>query len=507
VEKRANLNKIYEKIKKKYSLREFTIYAFVGYYKHKRNTLLVCFSNQKIFIGDEKDKVSFCGVYTYKDIRSLNFVPNDKNHFNSYIEIETENYKIFKIKGVGKEEFRKIKEIFKNQKEIYMKAFLEKVTTEEKKYDLVDENFSYSSVSSMIKKDEEKMMNENFIEFDKNQELKQKFTEEEIVEKPENLTKNENKYSGSTFYESLIQEEEITSDDLVSQSNLLVESIESSKNKKVVNDSLITNTNSFSSSFLANLLTNEETLLPGGKRTIFSEILKKIKELESKSLSINGIDTTPITLQKKVLKLNTVPVIVETKSINNVSNSDDDLENRLIFSRNWIEYTKHNVVDKVLGVDANGNGAYIDISKVGSSSSIDIFKAKEYKINDEVRSGLRSSQTISFLEKNGRPGLDFFYNNLKTNEKLNVFKYDGILFMGIKYYFNVYNEFSKLQKKSIRIFVEDKKINGEVFRKYELIFDDDLLTYKAYNERSQLIDDSSPNSSSYDLKWLMFFKE
>ncbi|MDE6563049.1 MAG: hypothetical protein K2J98_02070, partial [Malacoplasma sp.] len=347
--------------------------------------MLVCFSNQKIFIGDEKDKVSFCGVYTYKDIRSLNFVPNDKNHFNSYIEIETENYKIFKIKGVGKEEFRKIKEIFKNQKEIYMKAFLEKVTTEEKKYDLVDENFSYSSVSSMIKKDEEKMMNENFIEFDKDQELKQKFTEEEIVEKPENLTKNENKYSGSTFYESLIQEEEITSDDLVSQSNLLVESIESSKNKKVVNDSLITNTNSFSSSFLANLLTNEETLLPGGKRTIFSEILKKIKELESKSLSINGIDTTPITLQKKVLKLNTVPVIVETKSINNVSNSDDDLENRLIFSRNWIEYTKHNVVDKVLGVDANGNGAYIDISKVGSSSSIDIFKAKEYKINDEVR--------------------------------------------------------------------------------------------------------------------------
>ncbi|MDE6429316.1 MAG: hypothetical protein K2K18_02250, partial [Malacoplasma sp.] len=76
-----------------------------------------------------------------------------------------------------------------------------------------------------------------------------------------------------------------------------------------------------------------------------------------------------------------------------------------------------------------------------------------------------------------------------------------------KYYFNVYNEFSKLQKTSIRIFVEDKKINGEVFRKYELIFDDDLLTYKAYNERSQLIDDSSPNSSSYDLKWLMFFKE
>ncbi|MDE7087944.1 MAG: hypothetical protein K2O19_00220, partial [Malacoplasma sp.] len=361
------------------------------------------------------------------------------------------------------------------------------------------------SVSSMIKKDEEKQINENYVEHE-NPELKEKNIEDFFVEKKD-LTENPTKISESTFYESLIQEEEITSDDLVSQSNLLVESIESSKNKKVVNDSLITNTNSFSSSFLANLFTNEEALLPGGKRTIFAEILKKIKELESKSLAINGIDTTPVTLQKKVLKLNTVPVIVETKLINNVSNSDDDLENKLIFSRNWIEYTKHNVTDKVLGVDANGNGAYIDVSKVGSSSTIDIFKAKEYKINDEVRSGLRSSQTISFLEKNGRPGLDFFYNNLKTNEKLNVFKYDGILFLGVKYYFNVYNEFSKLQKKNIRIFVEDKRSNGEVFRKYELIFDDDLLTYKAYNERSQLIDDSSPNSSSYDLKWLMFFKE
>lgn len=501
--KKANLNKIYEKIQKKYSLREFTIYAFVGYYRHKKNTLLICFSNQKIFIGDEKDKVNFCGVYTYKDIRSLNFVHNDKNDFASYIEIETENYKTFKIKGVGKEEFKKIKDIFKHQKEIYVKSFLEKVSNEEKKYDLIDENFSYSSLSSMIKKDEDKKTSENFAE-NENLVWKENFIEDLLIEKSENLNNKKNKHS-ETFYESLIQEQEIVSDDLVSHSNLLADSIESTKNKKVVNDSLITNTNSFSSFFLANLFTNEETLLPGGKKTILADITKELNKLKSKNLAINGIDNTAINLQNKVLKLNTVPVIVETKPLNDTTN--DDLENRLIFSRNWIEYTKHNVTDKVLGVDANGNGAYIDISKVGSSNVIDIFKAKEYKINDEIRSGLRSSQTISFLEKNGRPGLDFFYNNLKTNEKLNVFKYDGILFLGTKYYFNVYNEFSKLQKKYIKIFVEDKKPNGDIFRKYELIFDEDLLTYKAYNERSQLIDDSSPNSSSYDLKWLMFFKE
>lgn len=504
--KKANISKIYEKIQKKYSLREITIHAFVGYHKFKKNTLLVCFSNQKIFIDDEKSKVFFSGVYTYRDIKEIKYHWNEKNELKSYIEFITENYNTFKIKGISKREFNKILEVFDKQKEIYVKSFLEKISSDEKKFELIDETFSYSSVSNFLKNNKNPENNTNNEE---RKDLENMILDKNLNNPVQDSNQEEQKKLINTSLNSVDEDKEpILSSDLINQSNLLVESLESPKNKKVVNDSLITNTNSFSSSYLVNLLTNEDTLLPGGKKTVVYYLSKKIKELESKSLAINGIDTTPIHLDKKVLKLNTIPVIVETKPISIQStNAEDELENRLIFTRNWIEYTKHNVVNKVLGVDANGNGAYIDISKASSTSTIDVYKAREYKVNDEVRSGLRSSLTIPFFEKNSRPGLDFFYNNSKTGEKLNITKYDGILFQGVKYYFNVYNEFSKLQKKYIRIFVEDKKSNGDIFRKYELIFEDDSVTYKAYNERSHIIDDTSPNSNSYDLKWLMFFKE
>lgn len=518
--KKANINKIYEKIQKKYSLREITIYAFVGYHKTKKNTLLICFSNQKIFIDDEKSKVPFSGVYTYRDIKEIKYYPNPnpKNELKSYIELITENYNTFRIKGISRHEFKKIRDVFHSQKEIYLKSFLEKISLDEKKFELIDENFSYSAISNSVKNNEtlENSASSQVIKevekIEKIKEIENFDFDDKLDESKIEVEHNEtDKLLNSTLYKSLgiDSEDSISANDLISKSNLLVDSLESpTKSRKVVNDGLVSNTNSFSSSYLVKLFTNEEALLPGGKKTMIYSLLKKIKEVESKSLAINGIDTTPINLDKKVLKLNTIPVIVETKPIvSQPTNSEDDVENRLIFTRNWIEYTKHNVVNKVLGVDANGNGAYIDISKASSNSVIDTFKAREYKINDEVRSGLRSSLTIPFYEKNGRPGLDFFYNNLKTGEKLNIAKYDGILFLGTKYYFNVYNEFSKLQKKYVRIFVEDKKSNGEIFRKYELIFEDDSITYKAYNERSQMIDDTSSNSSSYDLKWLMFFKE
>ena len=152
--KKANINKIYEKIQKKYSLREVTIYAFVGYYKFKKNTLLICFSNQKIFIDDEKGKVSFSGVYTYKNILEIRYTSHPKNDLKSYVELITENYNSFKIKGVSEEEFRRIKEVFSRQKEIYLKSFLEKINADEKNYDLIDENFSYSVVSNFVRKNE-----------------------------------------------------------------------------------------------------------------------------------------------------------------------------------------------------------------------------------------------------------------------------------------------------------------------------------------------------------------
>ena len=514
--KRANLDKIYEKIQKKYSLKERTLYAFVGFYKFKWNTLLICFSNQKVFIDDEHDKISFTGVYTYKEIKEFAYVENKKKSLKSYIQITTDKYKTFKIKGISKSEFTKIDEVFKAQKKFYISSFMEKLQNQNidrNEFDLINENYSYSSISNNLKRNEKEILNqeiENKVTMSEENKINQELATNTNNNVINNVIGNDTESRGvdnliSSYYNS---SNNTNTNDLINKSNLIVENIESSKHKKVVNDSLITTTNSFSSSYIANLFTNEEYLLPGGKKTIFSTVFKKIKQLESSSLAINGIDNTPINLDKKVLKLNTIPVIVETKPLNSqYVNDENSVENRLIFTRNWIEYTKHNVTNKVLGVDSNGNGVYIDMAKAVSSSTIDIYKAKEYKLNDELRSGLRSSQTVSFTERSGRPGLDFFYTNLKTGEKLNVNKYDGILFLGVKYYFNVYNEFSKLQKKYVRILVEEKKNNGDVFRRYELTFDDDLLTYKAFNERSQIIDDNSPNSNTYDLKWLTFFKD
>ncbi|MCF0217480.1 MAG: hypothetical protein HUJ42_00335 [Malacoplasma sp.] len=528
--KTANINKIFEKIHHRYSLREVTVYAFVGYYKNKKNTILFCFSNQKIFIDDEKNKIWFCGAYTYKDIKSLTFVPNQKAPQKSYLEIETDNHKTFKIKGVSHDEFKIIINVFKKQKEIYFKSFLGKVTNQENGFELIDETYTYSTLINSISsipskseyeqelKDKEekeiKALNSSKTQLiegydiDNEEDIDNHEIEMDEKEELQKLNFNSSARSINTsVYESLKNEKELSTNDLISHSNLLVESLESPKNKKVVNDTLATSNNTFSSVFISNLLTNQEFDLPGGKKTLFYFIDKRIKELESNNLAIKGIDSTPVRLDKKILKLNTVPVIIETKPLNSSSINDDENENHLFFSRNWIEYTKHNVTNKLLGVDEKGNGAYIDFNKANSSKTIDIFKAKEYKLNDEIRNGLRSSQTISFLERNGKPGINSFYTNLKNGEKLNVNQYDGIIFQGIKYYFGSYDEFSKLQKKYLRIFFEDKKINGEIFRKYELIFDDDLITYKAYNERSELINDSFKNSNSYDLKWLTFFKE
>lgn len=178
-----------------------------------------------------------------------------------------------------------------------------------------------------------------------------------------------------------------------------------------------------------------------------------------------------------------------------------------MFARNWIEFTKHNVTDKLLGVDSNGDGVYVDMKQTQTSHIIDVFKAKEYKIDDSIRHGLRSSQSISFHEKNQRLGIDSLYVNIKTGQKLMLEKYDGIIFLGIKYYFNTYNEFNSLQRRYLRIFHQDKKHNGDVYRSYELVFEDDLISYKAFNNKGAVIDDLSQNAASYDLKWLSFFRD
>ena len=467
--KKVDINLIYEKIHRKFSLQEVTQYAFVGYYKSKKNVVLVVFSNEKVFIDDEKDKVPYTGVYTYKEILKLDYFESSKQDIKSYIEFITSSETI-KIKGVSRPIFEEIVKCFNEQKDKYMKFFPEKMMSslrENKKYD--DEN--------------------NVVENEEFENLPEEATENII-----NTTVNQ-ELLNNDFKE--IENE--STDDLVVKSD-------NSKSKKVVNDTLISKTNTYSSAFLSSLFLADDQSLPSGQKTLFYDLTKKINFLESTSFSLNSIDTTPIKLDKKALKLNTVPIIAELEPLVQ-QHEKEQYETRFLFTRNWIEYTKHNVTDKVLGVDSNGNGAYLDLSRVSSTHVIDVFKAKEYKINDEIRSGLRSSQTISAYEKNGRAGIDSLYYNKATKKKLDIKKYDGIIFLGVKYYFNVYYEFSKLQREYTRIFVEDKKSSGEVYRRYELIFEDDLISYKAYNERGILVDDLYPNSASFDLKWLTFFKD
>lgn len=465
--KKADINKIYEKIHKKFSLQEINQYAFVGFYKNKKNVVLVVFSNEKVFIDDENEKVPYTGVYTYKEILKLNYNENSKNDLKSYVELWTSN-EVIKIKGISRQTFQEIVKNFNEQKDKYLKLFPEKMLS-----GLREMNGFYE------KKTEENQVDER--------------TEEEIrADKLINTTIDED------LLEELESKKESVNDYVVKESE--------AKSRKVVNDNLISKTNTYSSAYLSSLFLAEDQNLPSGQKTLFYDLSKKVNFLESTSFSLNSIDTTPIKLEKKALKLNTVPIIAELEPL--VQQHDkEQYETRFLFTRNWIEYTKHNVTDKVLGVDSNGNGVYLDLSKVNSSHRVDVFKAKEYKINDTIRSGLRSSQTISAYEKNGRYGIDSLYYNKTTKKRLSLKEYDGIIFMGVKYYFGVFNEFSKLQREYTRIFVEEKKSSGEIFRKYELIFEDDLISYKAYNERGILVDDLYPNAASFDLKWLTFFKD
>lgn len=463
--KKADINKIYEKIHKKFSLQEVNQYAFVGFYKNKKNVVLVVFSNEKVFIDDENEKVPYTGVYTYKEILKLNYTENSKNDLKSYIELRTSN-EIIKIKGISRQTFQEIVLNFNEQKDKYLKLFSEKMLS------------GLREVNGYYENDLVNNMDDDKDEFDKSDKIINTTIDENLLENQE--------------------KKESVNDYVVKESE--------AKSRKVVNDNLISKTNTYSSAYLSSLFLAEDQNLPSGQKTLFYDLSKKVNFLESTSFSLNSIDTTPIKLEKKALKLNTVPIIAELEPL--VQQHDKtEYETRFLFTRNWIEYTKHNVTDKVLGVDSNGNGVYLDLSKVNSSHRIDTFKAKEYKINDTIRSGLRSSQTISAYEKNGRYGIDSLYYNKTTKKRLSLKEYDGIIFMGVKYYFGVFNEFSKLQREYTRIFVEEKKSSGEIFRKYELIFEDDLISYKAYNERGILVDDLYPNAASFDLKWLTFFKD
>lgn len=452
--KKVSLNAIYNKILRKYSKDEITRYAVVCWYKRKSNVVVISLTNEKMFIESNKN-LSITGVYSYRDVSGFRYFPHQTKEHKSYclLSVSSENYT---LKGISKEVYEALDKIFENEREIFNNSKLGKSILQ-----------NINAISSM-----------DFLNKTKANEEK----EESSLEDKES---------------SKDQENIDVNDDYISNIG------GSKKPKRVVNDSMMSHTTSFSSMYVFELLSSLNATFPNGERSILNNFSDRIDTLEKNSIMHNNIDSFALKLDSKKSKLNTIPVLAEFTSLKN----PNDVETRILFARNWIEFTKHNVTDKLLGVDSNGDGVYVDMKQTQTSHVIDVFKAKEYKIDDCIRHGLRSSQNISFHEKNQRLGIDSLYVNIKTGQKLNLDKYDGIIFLGVKYYFNVYNEFNTLQRKYLRIFHQDKKHNGEIYRSYEIVFEDDLISYKAFNDKGAVIDDLSQNAASYDLKWLTFFRD
>lgn len=273
------------------------------------------------------------------------------------------------------------------------------------------------------------------------------------------------------------------------------------KAKRVINDTNVSLTTTLSSSYIIELLTDPKKPFPNNKYSVIKNIDERVLDLENTNLFNKPFDSINLKFTSNS-KLNTIPVLVEFSSLTN----KDKTENRLLFSRNWIEFTKHNVKNKLLGVDENGNGSYIDINNANKHQIIKSYKAKEYIFNGQARYGVRSSQKINYKDVDDKIGLESMYVDSLTNDKLDISKFDGIIFMNKKYYFEIPSEFEILQRK--KCFVSDLRVDR--YKKtilHTLLFEDNTLTYIAYDQDNNIIDDSYNGASIYDLRWLTFFKD
>lgn len=453
--KRVNINDLYNQIQKKYSLNEITKYALVCYYKWKRNLVFISFTNEKVFIISNKYDLAVSGVYSYQEINGFSFIEGKK--INSFIFKTTSGD--FTFKNITKEIYNEFLDVFEREKTIFINSKIGQNIMQSAS------NFNSLGLIKFEEENKEKLNNQEFIDFKLNSYDNNSSSDEQIV----NEQLSFNSYS--------------------------------KKNKRVVNDNASSSDTTFSSSYISSLLSDKNQSLPNNKQTLLKNIDDRLVVVERTNIFDKPLDSIPLKFTTNS-KLNTIPVLAEFSSLTN----HEKVENRLLFSRNWIEFTKHNVKNKILGVDENGNGTYIDINNANQNRLIKSYKAKDYIVNDVIRYGLRSSLSFPFKEKNGKVSLESMYYHPSTNEKLDIWKYDGIIFMNKKYYFNIPSEFSILQRKMCKIHHFEKESANRTMI-YELIFEDDVVKYNVYNETMKLLDDNTNVSSLYDLKWLTFFKD
>lgn len=453
--KKINLNDLFLEIMKKFSVNEIIKYAFVSYYKSKQKCVLITFTNEKVFISSNKKDLSINGIYNYQDIKGFEYI---KGKFWGKLVVKM-SFMSYTLKHVSKTIFDEMLNIFDQEKTIFINS-------------KIGQNIMQST--SVF----------NSLDFIKNNSLN--FNKEEKEDKENNFDDSiSNNFSNSS-----------DKNDLNSSNNFI------KKTKRVVNDEMISKNTSLSSTYLIDLFSNENSTLPNNKNTIFKELLDRVKVLENSNIFIKPFDSIPLKFTTNS-KLNTIPVLAEFSSLSNV----DKIENRLLFSRNWIEFTKHNVKNKLLGVDEKGNGTYIDLLSASKTKIIDHYKAKDYLVNQKVRHGLRSHQTVYYYDQNNKQGLESLYYNSLTNEKLNIAKYDGIFFKNQKHYFNLPSEFNLLQKKHCKIQIQEYESDFKSIKLYELIFDENTISYNVYDFNKGIINDDVIHAHSYDLKMLTFFKD
>lgn len=453
--KRVDINELYSQIQRKYSLNEITKFALVCYYKRKRNLVFISFTNEKVFITSNKYDLPINGVYSYQDIIGFSFIEGKK--INSFLFKTNKNN--FLLKCISKKTYNEFLDVFEREKTIFVNSKIGQ--------NIMQSASNFNSLESIKLEESDNIGYDNFIDFSKHS------------------------------YKDLTSFSGLSNNDYDSQS-----SQSNKKAKRVVNDNESSENTTFSSEYISSLLSDKHRSLPNNNPTLFKNIDDRVTVLEKTNLFDKPLDSIALKFTTNS-KLNTIPVLAEFSSLTN----NDKVENRFLFSRNWIEFTKHNVKNKILGVDENGNGAYIDMQNVNKERIIKSYKAKDYMIDGTVRYGLRSS--LSFFVKdsnNGQMSLESMYYSPTTNEKLDVWKYDGIIFMNQKYYFNIPNEFSLSQKKMCRIQHFERESSSRVII-FELIFEDDVVRYNVYNESMKLLDDTNNIASIYDLKWLTFFKD
>lgn len=449
--KRVDIKRIYNFIEKKYSLNEVTQFGLVCYYKWKSNVVLITLTNEKIFIFSNKKDLEINGVYSYNDIEEFGFLEKNKK---TYLNV-TAKEKNFTLRNITKYDYDILCKVFQQQKEAFNNSKIGK--------NIIS---SFSTISSI-----DFFKKRNFYKDELIDESKDDSTENINIDNNGVETKNEsNNQNGK-------------------------------KNKRVVNDKNISSDTTFSSLFIFELLSRHDKKMPGGNPTVLSDLSNRIINLEKANPFDNPIDSVSFKLTT-VSKLNTIPVIAEFSNIHDKSVT----ENKLLFARNWIEYTKHNVKNKLLGVDSHGNGAYIDLGNY-IGKRIDSFKAVEQNIGDIKRYGLRSGQKVKILGSPKEPGLDSLYKHPTSEENLDVSKYDGLIFFGKKYYFNTLNEFSRIPRKYCRVIDHEWKTNGSINKTFEILFEDDYVSYKVYNDNGSILNDVDKTASNFDIKWLTLFKD